>query len=111
MKKYLITLTIILSTLWFSLTGLMNSVKADDYNKAVIGHIIQSQVNGTNVDVSKLMEQELEKVAHQFALESITIIQQYLPTILDGVLAEMRLKADKEYKCALLEGSKIEDDC
>ena len=111
MKKYLITIAIILTTLWFSLTALMNSVMANEYNKAVLGHVIQSKANGTNVDVSKLMEQELEKVAHQFALESITIIQQYLPTILDGVLAEMRLKADKEYKCALLKGSKIEDDC
>jgi len=111
MKKTLITTTIILATLWFSLTSFMNSVKADDYNKAVIGHVIQSQVNGTNVDVSKLMEQELEKIAHQFALESLSVIQQYLPTILDGVLAEMRMKADKEYKCALLEGTKIEDDC
>ena len=115
MRKFLITITLILTTLWFVLTGFMNSVMADDkvsdYNKAVIGHVIQSTVNDTNVDVSKLMEQELEKVAHQFALESITIIQQYLPTILDGVLAEMRLQADKEYKCALLEGSKIEDDC
>ena len=111
MKKYLITIAIILTTLWFSLTSFMNSVMANDYNEAVLGHVIQSTANGTNVDVSKLMEQELEKVAHQFALESITIIQQYLPTILDGVLAEMRLQADKEYKCALLEGSKIEDDC
>ena len=111
MKKYLITLAIILATLWFSLTSFMNSVMANDYNKVVFGHVIQSTVNGTNVDVSKLMEQELEKIAHQFALESITIIQQYLPAILDGVLADMRLKADKEYKCALLEGSKIEDDC
>ena len=84
---------------------------ANEYNKAVIGHVIQSKVNGTNVEVSKLMEQELEKIAHQFALESLTIIQQYLPTILDGVLAEMRMKADKEHKCALLKGSKIEDDC
>ena len=109
MKKYLITLTIILATLWFSLTSFMNSVKANEYNKAVVGHVIQSTVNGTNVDVSKLMEQELEKIAHQFALESISIIQQYLPTILDGVLAEMRMKADSEYKCALLKGSKIED--
>jgi predicted thioredoxin/glutaredoxin len=109
MKKYLITLTIILATLWFSLTSFMNSVKANEYNKAVIGHVIQSTVNDTNVDVSKLMEQELEKIAHQFALESISIIQQYLPTILDGVLTEMRLKADSEYKCALLKGSKIED--
>ncbi len=111
MKKYLITIAIILTTLWFSLTALMNSVMANEYNKAVIGHVIQSKVNGTNVDVSKLMESELQKIAHQFALESITVIQQYLPAILDGVMAEMRLKADKEYKCALLKGSKIEDDC
>ena len=111
MKKYLITITIILATLWFSLTTLMNSVMANEYNKAVIANVIQNKVNGTNVDVSKLMEQELEKIAHQFALESINIIQQYLPTILDGVFAEMRMKADKEYKCALLKDSKIEDDC
>jgi len=109
MKKYLITITIILATLWFALTGFMNSVMANDYNKAVVGHIVQSKANGTNVDISKLMEKELEKVAHQFALESLTIIQQYLPTILDGILAEMRMKADKEYKCALLKDSKIKD--
>jgi len=111
MKKYLITIAIILTTLWFSLTAFMNSVMANDYNKAVIGHVIQSKVNGSNVDMSKLMEQELQKVAHQFALESIAILQQYLPTVLEGALADMRLKADKDYKCALLKGSKIEDDC
>ena len=109
MKKYLITITIILATLWFSLTTFMNSVMANEYNKAVIANVIQNKVNGTNVDVSKLMEQELEKIAHQFALESLTVIQQYLPTILEGVLTEMRLKADKEYKCALLKDSKIKD--
>ena len=111
MKKYLITLAIILAALWFSLTSFMNSVMANEYNKAVIGHVIQSKVNGTNVDVSKLMEQELEKVAHQFALQSIVILQQYLPTVMEGVLADMRLKADKEYKCALLKDTKIKDDC
>lgn len=111
MKKYLITLAIILATLWFSLTSFMNSVMANEYDKAVIGHVIQSKVNGTNVDVSSLMEQELEKLVHQFALESITILQAYLPVILEGVATDMRLKADKEYKCALLKGSKIEDDC
>ena len=111
MKKYLITLAIILATLWFSLTSFMNSVMANEYDKAVIGHVIQSKVNGTNVEVSSLMEQELEKLVHQFALDSITILQAYLPVILEGVAADMRLKADKEYKCALLKGSKIEDDC
>ena len=45
-----------------ALTGLMNSVKADDYSKAVIGHVIQSKVNGTNVDVNALMSYELERL-------------------------------------------------
>lgn len=111
MKKYLITLAIILTTMWFSLTSLMTSVKADDYNTAVIGHIIQTKVNGDNADVAKLLENEMAKLGHQFALESIQIIQAYLPAILDGILAEMRLQADKEYKCSLLKGSDIQDDC
>jgi len=85
-------------------------IQISDYNTAVIGHIITSKVNGTNVDISKLMESELEGLAHQFAIESITILQKYLPSILDGIAADMRLKADKKYKCELLKGSKIEDD-
>jgi len=89
--------------------GFNTANAGEDYNKAVIGHVIQSKVNGTNVDVSKLMESEIEKLAHQFAIESISILQAYLPAILDGVASEMRMKADKEYKCALLKGSKIED--
>ena len=41
MKK----LILILAVLWFGLNAFANSVKADDYNKAVIGHIIQTKVN------------------------------------------------------------------
>ena len=111
MKKYLITLTIILATMWFGLTSLMNSAMANDYNKAVIGHIIQTKVQGVDVDTAKLLENEMAKLGHQFALESIQIIQAYLPAILDGILAEMRLNADKEHKCFLLKDTKIKDDC
>ena len=111
MKKYLITLTIILATMWFGLTSFMNSAMANDYNKAVIGHIIQTKVQGVEVDTAKLLENEMAKLGHQFALESIQIIQAYLPAILDGMLAEMRLKMDEEYKCSLLKGSDIQDDC
>jgi len=89
----------------------MNSVRANEYNKVVKDHVIQSTVNGTNIATSKLLENEMEKLAHQFAIESITIIQAYLPQILEGIAADLRLKADTEYKCKLLEGSKIEDDC
>jgi len=108
--RYLITLATILGMVMsFLMWGFKTANAGEAYNKAVLGHVIQSTVNGTNVDVSKLMESEIEKLAHQFAIESISILQNYLPAILDGVAADMRLKADKEYKCALLEGSKIED--
>jgi len=108
--RFLITITTVLGMLLtFLMWGFNTANAGEDYNKAVIGHVIQSKVNGTNVDVSKLMESEIEKLAHQFAIESISILQAYLPAILDGVAADLRLKADKEYKCALLEGSKIED--
>ena len=104
MKKLLLLLAI----LWFGLNALAKSVSADEYNKAVIGNVI---TNAGDVDVSKIMEQELEKVAHQFALESITILQQYLPVVLDGVITQMKLEADKNYKCSLLKDTKIKDDC
>ena len=104
-------MTIIMATLWFGLTSLMNSAMANEYNKAVIGHIIQTKVQGVDVDTQKLLEYEMSKLGHQFALESIQIIQAYLPAILDGLLAEMRLKADKEYKCSLLKDTDIQDDC
>ena len=110
--RYLITLITLLGTLFaFLIWGFNTANAGEQYNKAVLGHVIQSKVNGTNVDVSKLMESEMQKLAHQFAIESITILQAYLPAILDGIAADLRLKADKEYKCKLLENTKIKDDC
>jgi len=110
--RYLITLITLLGTLFaFLMWGFNTANAGEQYNKAVLGHVIQSKVNGTNVDVSKLMESEMQKLAHQFAIQSITILQAYLPAILDGIAADLRLKADKEYKCKLLENTKIKDDC
>jgi hypothetical protein len=111
MRKFILTVVMITTTLGLVLTSFMNSVKASEYNKAVVAHIIQSKVNGTDVDTSKLLEFEMEKLAHQFAIEMTTILQAYLPQILEGIAADLRLKADTEYKCKLLEGSKISDDC
>ena len=57
MKKVM-TILIVNGLIW----GLLSNVKADDYSKAVIGHVIQSKVNGTNVDVNALMSYELERL-------------------------------------------------
>jgi hypothetical protein len=57
------------------------------------------------------MEQEMARIAHLYAIDMISIFQKYLPSILDKAAAELRLEADKSYKCNLLKDTKIQDDC
>jgi len=111
MRKYLILLLALGLLVYGLLTVFMNSVKADEYNTAVIGHVITQKVSGQPVDASKLMEQEMARAAHLFALDSINILQKYLPTILDKMSADLRAEVDKQYKCSLLKNTKIQDDC
>ena len=86
-------------------------VKADTKTETTVGHVISETINGTDIDISYIMEKELEAVAHQFMIESISILQAYLPAILEGVAADIRLKADHEYKCKLLENGGMKDGC
>ena len=86
-------------------------VKADPKTEATVGHVISETINGSDIDISYIMEKELEAIAHQFVIESISILQAYLPAILDGVAADLRLKADHEYKCKLLENGGMNDGC
>ena len=103
MKKVIFLLAI----LWLGLSAFAKSVKADDYNTAVIGHIIQTKVNGGNVDTS-VLEAELQKLTYNFATEMTFVLQKHLPNILEGIASEMRQNADKIYKCKLLEGDSYE---
>lgn len=98
MKKIIITNLIFGTLLFLSLTAFSNTSKANDYNTAVIGHVITQKITGQPIDSSKLMEQELSRAAHLFAIDSINILQKYLPTILDKIATELRLEADKNYK-------------
>lgn len=112
MKKYLIYFTVLALSVYCFLTCTMTSLsKADEYNTAVIGHVITQKVTGQPVDASKLMEQEMARAAHLFALDSINILQKYLPAVLDKMSADLRLEADRQYKCSLLKDTKIQDDC
>ena len=101
MKKFIILLLLLLPV----------SVQADDKTTAVIGHVISETIKGTDIDVSYIMEKELEGAAHKFLIEATSILQMYLPAILEGVAADLRLKADKEYKCRLLENGGMDDGC
>ena len=111
MKKFLIFISILAISLYGFLTCTMNSLKASEYNTAVIGHVITQKVSGQPIDASKLMEQEMARAANLFAIDAINIFQKYMPTILDKMAAELRAEADKQYKCSLLKDTKIQDDC
>ena len=82
------------------------AVKADTKTEAVVGHVISETIKGTDIDISYIMEKELEAIAHKFMIDSISILQNYLPAILDGVAADLRLQADKKYKESLLNADK-----
>ena len=105
MKKLLL----ILALLWFGLVSFQNSVKANDYTTAVIGHVIK---NHKEIDHSKLLEAEMSKLMHSVSIEMVSILQKHLPYIMDIAMTELRLELDKTHKCLLLKDSKIKDkDC
>ena len=106
MRKFLITVIVLNSIIWFGLSSL---AKADDYNTAVIGHVISETIKGTDIDHQKLLEAEMSKMAHTFAIEMANVLQKHLPYIMDSVMTQLRLDLDKKHKCLLLKDSKIRD--
>ena len=62
-------------------------------------------IKGTNIDTSYIMEQEIEKLAHKFMIDSVTILQAYLPQILEAIAADLRLQLDEKYKEQILNGN------
>lgn len=111
MFKKLILINILFAGMLWMFSSLANAdeKKISDYNTAVIGHVIQSTVNGTNVDHAKLLESELQKMGHQFAIQMTGVLQQYLPYIMENMMTQLRLELDKTHKCLLLKDSKIKD--
>ena len=104
MKK----LILILAVLWLGLNAFAKSVQADEYNTAVIAHVIKEKVSGNNVDMS-VLENEMQKLAYNFALEMTDVLEKHLPQILEGLAAEIRMNADSKYKCSFLKDTKIAD--
>jgi len=109
-EKYIMKkLILILALLWWGLSAFQNSVKANEYNTAVIGHVIQ---NHKEIDHGQLLENEMNRLMHSISIEMVSILQKHLPYIMEGVMTELKLELDKTHKCLLLKDSKIKDkDC
>lgn len=109
MKKLVITIIVLNTIIWFGLSSFkMSFAKADEYNTAVIGHVIKENISGNGVDMS-VLESEMQKLAYQFALQMTDVLEKNLPVILESLAAELRLNADSKYKCSLLEDTVIAD--
>ena len=110
MRKQLFYTFIVFVYIWS--WSIFNAVNANERLETTTGHVIVETVKGTDIDQMKILEGELENLAHKFALEIIPIIQASLPLIMDRVLTDLRLELDKQHKCLLLKDSKIKDkDC
>jgi len=44
------------------------------------------------------MEAEMQRAAYMFAIQSINILESYLPAILDGVKRDMEIQVEEKYK-------------
>ena len=86
-----------LAVLWFGLNAFANSVKADEYNTAVVAHVIKENISGNGVDMS-VLEAEMAKLAYNFSLEMTSVLEKHLPSILESIAQELRMKADEMYK-------------
>ena len=104
MKKLLL----ILAVLWLGLNAFAKSVQANDSTSATVAHIITQKIQGNNVDTS-VLEAEMSKLAYQFSLEMVDVLEKHLPYILEGLAQEIRMKSDSAYKCSLLKDTKIKD--
>ena len=77
--------------------ALGKNAKAQTYNEAVLGHVITENIRG-GIDNEAVMEAELQRAAYMFAIQSINILESYLPSILDGVKRDMEIQVEEKYK-------------
>ena len=105
MKKMIL----ILAVLWLGLNAFAKSVQANENStEALVAHIITQKIQGNNVDTS-VLEAEMSKLAYQFSLEMVDVLEKHLPNILESIAQDIRMKSDSAYKCSLLKDTKIKD--
>jgi len=100
MRKQLLYVFLAFVYIWS--WSIFNVLNANERVQNTTGHIIVETVKGTDIDQMKVLEGELQNLAHKFALEIIPIIEASLPLIMDRVMTDLRLELDKQHKCLLL---------
>ena len=110
MRKQLLYTFLVFVYIWS--WSIFNALKADERVITTTGHVISETIKGNDIDQMKVLESELKYLGHKYAIEMTSILQAYLPYIMDRMMTDLRLELDKQHKCLLLKDSKIRDkDC
>tara|TARA_R110000803_G_scaffold69410_6_gene131802 strand:+ start:666 stop:995 length:330 start_codon:yes stop_codon:yes gene_type:complete len=97
-QSFLMLLVISTLLVFATIFGL---ARADSYTEAVTGHVITQEIQNNDMDHSAVANAELNRQMHQLSLQILAVVFDNMPDILDGISAQMRLEADKMYKCSL----------
>jgi len=108
MKKFIATVLILNSVIWFGLSSL---AKADTKIETIIGHVITQKIQGNDMDHSQVLDDELKMKLHQLTIEMTSVVLKNMPNILDTISAQLRLEADKHYKCSIQDKNYKNKDC
>ena len=105
-KEYLMISIMALAILL--ITGV---AKAEDKTTAIIGHVITQAIQGNDMDHTEVFTNELNTLMHKFSLDMLDIFLEHMPNILESVQKELKLEADKRYKCSLQDDDYKNKEC
>ena len=91
---------------FFSLSLFSHPAHSGDYEEAVGAHVLRETLADRGIKHEEIMANELKRIAHRHTIEILGIMSEHLPHILKGIQSELRMKADEEYKCSLMENTR-----
>ena len=95
MRKSFFTLFVVFVYIWS--WSIFNVAKADDYNTAVLSHVIKENISGS-IDNDAVLKAELDRAAYTFAITALSILEKQLPQILEGVQRDLEIMVEEKYK-------------
>jgi hypothetical protein len=88
-----------------------NSAMSNEKTTAIVGHVITQAIQGNDMNHTEVFTNELNALMHKFSLDMLDIFLEHMPNILDSVQKELKLEADKRYKCSLQDDDYKNKEC
>ena len=88
-----------------------NSAMSNEKTSAIVGHVITHAIQGNDMNHTEVFTNELNALMHKFSLDMLDIFLEHMPNILDSVQKELKLEADKRYKCSLQDDDYKNKEC